>query len=155
MKRISSFWTALLKRVFPLVFFAVLAIVAAQAVAEGKLSTDPAFFLGSALAAGFVYLLWRVLVSDLADEVLDFGDHLLVRRGALKERVYLSNIVKVDTSFNTNPERMTLHLVEAGRLGRLITFSPAPGKSLNPLARNPLAEELMSRAQKARSKSEA
>jgi hypothetical protein len=154
-KRISSFWTPLSKWIFTAIFLGILAVVCLVAIVDGKLSTQPSFFVGPTLAAVFVYVLQRVLASDLADEVLDFGEYLVVRHGKRKDRVYLRNLIKVEVSKAINPQRMTLHLVEPSLFGRLISFSPVSSKSFNPFGQHQLVEELMSRAQEARAKNAA
>ena len=152
MKRLSSFKTVVSKRIFPVLWFGIFALVSIGAVVDGKLSTQPLFFVGPVLAVAIGYLFWRTLASDLADDVLDFGDHLVVKRGSTKDRIDLSNIMKVDASSNTSPERMTLHLVKPSRFGAFVSFNPVAGKHLNPFTKNSLAEDLMLRAQDARSK---
>jgi len=120
------------------------------AVIQGKLATAPGFFVETALASLFVFVLWRVLVSDLADEVLDCGDHLVVRRGKLTDRIDLSNVLKIDSSWNTSPSRITLHLIHPGKFGKLVTFAPAAGVSGRFFSNSAVAKELLARAQDGR-----
>jgi hypothetical protein len=89
---------------------------------------------------------------DLADEVHDCGDSLLIRKGSNEEHIPLSNIMNVSVSTNMNPPRITLRLVKPGRLGSEISFSPPSRLSFNPFAKNPVAEDLMVRVDQARVK---
>lgn len=155
MKRISAATTIISKRIFPVVWALVLVAVLVGGVIDGKHRSDPLFFLPPVAVLVFGLFLWRGLAADLADEVLDMGDYLIVRKGQTTEKVLLANVMNVDSSFNVNPPRITLHLVNPCRLGRLVSFSPKSGPSLNPFAKNPLIEELVLRAHAARAKSSA
>lgn len=150
-KRISSFRTVLAKRLFPVLWCCVTGMGAVIAFGEGALESRPALVFGPAAMGVFGLLLWWLLASDLADEVLDCGDHLLVRRGGAQDRVFFSNIMDVETPSNVSPSRITLHLLTPTKLGARVAFSPVAGKSLNPFVENPLAEELVLRARVARS----
>jgi len=63
-----------------------------------------------------------------------------------------SNVMNVSMSTGLNPPRLSLRVVTPGQLGPEIVFSPARRFSLNPFARNPIAEDLMVRVDRARSK---
>jgi hypothetical protein len=146
MKRLSSFWTPLSKRLLPAGLIAAFAIGAISAAASGI----PLFkaFLGFCGAAGFILFLQKTLASDLADEVIDLGDSLLVRRGTVKDKILLVNLMKIDEAVGVSPPRMTIHFVKRTAFGNSVTFSPISSRHFNP--RHSLAEELMLRAQKAR-----
>jgi hypothetical protein len=152
-RRISSRNTFFLKRVLPVLMFAVLAAgVAAPLLLSGGHAGAlpwPALIAPLVLAVIF-YLLLKRLVFDLADEVTDEGDALRVRFGEEVERVPLGEIINVSYSGITNPPRITLTLRSAGRFGREITFSPLQG-FLSPLFRpNPLVDDLIERVDAAR-----
>jgi len=51
-----------------------------------------------------------------------------------------------------NPPRITLRLVRPGRFGREITFTPVKPFTMNPFTRNPVADDLIERVDKARRK---
>ena len=130
-RRISSRSTFFMKRVFPLLWFgliAVFVIIALTASAHAKRGTPPAVFFVVPVCMVIVgYAVMRRLVFDLADEVIDEGDALRVRFGSDEERVPLDKIINVSYSGITNPPRITLTLRVAGRFGREITFSPPQG----------------------------
>lgn len=97
------------------------------------------------------YILFRKLLFDLADEVWDDGDALVVRNAGVEERVALRNIINIGYSLLTNPERVTLTLRDAGPLGKDITFMPMRRPfSFQWLARNPIIDELIERVDQAR-----
>lgn len=99
---------------------------------------------------GFGFFLMRQLIWPLADEVLDGGSFLVVRRRGEEERVLLSNIVNVAMSQFTNPRRLSLRLRNPGKFGDEIVFIPATSYQWNPFARNPIAEQLIKRVDQAR-----
>ncbi len=98
----------------------------------------------------FGYFVLKKLVWDLVDEVYDDQDFLLVRNHGEEERVALSNITNVSATSFMNPPRVALRLVEPGRFGAEITFTPVTGFTLNPFAKNPIVEDLIERVDKAR-----
>lgn len=149
MRHLTSFSGVFSKRVFPLVFYGFMGVAAIGGLLDGELLAHPASALGLAFVVAVFYLFQKLLVQDTADEVLDCGSYLLVRRGRTKDRIELRDIVKVDASLHLSPPLMTLHLARPGKLGRLVTFIPA-GDRLNPLGEHPLAQELLRRAEAAR-----
>ena len=82
------------------------------------------FLMVPVLMAVIGYVLFRKLLFDLVDEVWDHQDALIVKNAGVEERVSLENIINIGFSTMTNPERVTLTLRDAGRLGKEITFSP-------------------------------
>lgn len=102
-------------------------------------------------ACGIVIFFWLVdsaVSSDLADEVRDQGDHLMIKRGSTTERIPLSNLRKV--TVDSDGEVMELYFVNPTRFGRKVAFSPIASLRLNPFGEHPLVEELMNRAYAAR-----
>ncbi|MDE2136026.1 MAG: hypothetical protein KGJ68_01205 [Gammaproteobacteria bacterium] len=152
-RRISSRNTFFLKRVLPVLMFGVLAfaVAAPLLLTRGRPGTVPWPALAAPLAMGVIFfLLFKRLVFDLADEVIDDGDALEVRFGEEIERVPLGEIINVSYSGISNPPRVTLTLRNAGRFGREVTFSPQQ-RFLSPLFRpNPLVRDLIERVDAAR-----
>jgi hypothetical protein len=151
-KRISSRNTFFMKRVFPFIVFGGLAVmVTVMLLAAQRAPAFPrAALLGPlALAVIFCILLKR-LVFDLADEVFDLGDALVVRFGADEERIPLTEIINVSYAGLTNPRRITLTLRHPGRFGREVTFSPPQGLVGSLSLKSPLADELIERVDAAR-----
>ncbi len=150
-RRISSRNTFFLKRVFPVLWFGIVAVSLAGAVAAARAARalPPVFFIAPLILLGVGYLLMRNLVFDLADEVWDEGDGLRVRFGSAEERIALTDIINVGYTLFINPPRITLTLRHAGSFGREVSFSP-PRVWFAPFARNPLVTELIERVEAAR-----
>lgn len=151
MKKISSGSTMFHKKVFPLIWFGFAAFFVVTAVIGGAVRDGQWMFLVMpCFMAVFGAFLMKKLVWDLADEVHDCGDCLLIRIGSEEEIIPLGNIMNVSASTNTSPPRITLRLVRPGRFGAEVSFSPASKLSFNPFAKNPVAEDLMVRVDQAR-----
>ena len=97
-------------------------------------------------------LVMKKLVWDLADEVYDFGEHLVVKNGGVEEVIKLADVMNVSIQTNMNPPRITLRLVRPSRFGEEVTFSPIRPFTLNPFAKNEVAEDLIRRVDSARSR---
>jgi hypothetical protein len=70
------------------------------------------------------YVINRFFTFGLADEVLDAGDHLVIRIGATSTRVAIADIESVSEFPFSRPRRITLRLWRPGALGRVIAFLP-------------------------------
>jgi hypothetical protein len=142
MRRISSRATLFQKRVLPIIWYAMPALLFWVAVVNRSLV---AAFIAVGLAVVFSFL-FRELVWSLADEVLDCDDHLLVKKGAVQERIELSNVAFVGTVFES--ELIRLILREPSALGPEILFI-AQTRFLF-FRSHPIIEELYLRAKAAR-----
>jgi hypothetical protein len=150
MMRISSRRIVFYKWVFPAAWFGVLALALISMLASRAFEKSPLLLVIPCVVAAFGYLFMKKLAWDLADEVYDCGDHLLIRARGEEQQVPLSNIMNVSASTLVNPSRITLRLLQPGRLGAEIAFSPVAPFSLNPFAKNAVAEDLMARVDAAR-----
>jgi hypothetical protein len=152
MKKISSGSTVFYKKLFPLAWFGFLVVFAGVALSKGDLGSEERwpFIVMPIGMAVFGFVLMRKLVWDLADEVHDGGDFLLIRKGAEEERVPLGNIMHVNASTNMNPQRVTLRLVKPGKFGPEVSFALPARFSFSPFARHPVAEDLIVRVDRAR-----
>lgn len=152
-RRISARNTLFYKRVFPLIWIGLVALIVGLTVATGRRGHGvplPALLL-PAFAFGIGWFMLRRLVSDLADEVWDEGDALRVRFGPDEERIALADIVNIGYTILVNPARVTLTLRNPGRFGRDVTFSPVQRGFFGPLLkRNPLVTDLIERVDAAR-----
>ena len=152
-KRISSRNTFFLKRVLPVLLFGTLALGVAlpYGLTRGSATAPPWPVLAMPVVMAIVfYAVFKLLVFDLADEVIDEGDALRVRFGTEEERIPLAAIINVSYSGITNPKRVTLTLRSPGRFGRELTFAPAQRPFSNPFRTNPLVSELIERVDAAR-----
>jgi hypothetical protein len=150
MQQISSKSQFFSKRVFPIIWFGFLGFMMYQAVAWGAFKADPMSLIMPCAMAVFGFFLMKKLVWDLMDTVYDCGDYLLVIKRGEEDKLLLSNIMNVSASTHTNPPRITLRLVRPGKFGAEIAFSPATRFTLNPFAKNAVAENLMARVDQAR-----
>ena len=150
MTRISSKRTWFLKKMFPVLWFGILAFTVSVGLFAGMPRAHLEFFAVPVLMGVIGYVVMRKFVWDLADEVFDCGDALLVRKAGKEERIALSNIINVSMSVGTNPPRLTLRLDKPGRFGSEVVFSPETPMRLNPFAKNRIAEDLIVRVDRAR-----
>jgi len=153
MKKISSGTLFVTKKVFPFLWFGVLTLVLIVGIVSKAYDKNPMVLFVPVIMAFFGYFLMKKLVWDLVDEVYDGGDYLLVKNRGQEERVALSNIMNVSATTMVTPPRITLRLVKPSRFGPEIAFSPIRPITLNPFAKNAVAEELIARAYAARLKS--
>ena len=150
MTRISSGRARFLKRALPVFWFGCIGVVLLAVVASGAATRAPFAVVVPIVMAGFGYVLMRLTLLDLADEVYDCGDHLLVRMRGEQDLVPLGNVMNVSASTLVNPPRITLRLVTPGRFGDEISFAPLTPFSLNPFRRNRIADDLIVRVDRAR-----
>ncbi len=145
MKLISSRQTWFLKKMFPVLYFGTLVVVAIAVFADRHPKPGSRAIVWSvlgpvALLGAFLY---RWLIAPLADEVWDAGSELIVKKGGEEAHVLLAQIVNISYERFTNPPLMTLTLREATALGDRIVFAP-PVRFLR-FARNPLVDDLILR----------
>ena len=118
MKKISSDSTFFLKRLFPIFWYGVLAIftviILLGMVTSGEVEFELLVlpFLIGVLGYGVM----KLFVFDLADEVWDDTDSLIVKCKGIEERIPLSNISNM-SYLAARPPRITLRLREPGQLG--------------------------------------
>lgn len=149
MQRISSRSTFFTKRVFPVIWFGFLAFFVAIMLSKAPSGGFPvALFAFPMFMAVFGYFLMKKLVFDLADEVFDAGDALVVRFGSEQERIPLAEIINVSYAYMMNPPRVTLTLRIPGQFGKEVSFSPPT--SFVPFAKSPIVADLIERIDAAR-----
>jgi hypothetical protein len=150
MQQISSRSTFLYKRVFPVFWFGFLALFFILPFLTKKSAGGPpvAFVLAPAFMVIFGYFLMKKMVLDLADEVQDDGDALIVRFGSEQQRIPLSEIINLSYSYMQSPNRVTLTLRNPCQFGKEVSFSP-PARFL-PFAKSPIVADLINRIDVAR-----
>ena len=134
----------------PALWFGFIAIFIVTTLLGGAVEKDFMFLVMPCIMAAFGFFFFKKLLWDLADEVHDGGDFLLVRYRGEEENVPLSNIMNVSASMLVNPPRISLRLVKPGKLGSEIAISPTRRFTLNPFAKSEVAENLIERVDKAR-----
>jgi hypothetical protein len=147
-RKIYTRWTFFNKRVFPFLWFGGIALVLSSTLPAVVRGADPMAVIVPLIMAAGGYLIMRMLIFDLMDEAYLDGSDLVVRKSGEEERVPLSNVINVNATVLTNPERITLTLREPCRFGKEIVFSP-PMRLMH-LGRHPLAAELIELADAAR-----
>lgn len=142
MRRISSEWIWLHKKVFPVFWFGFLGIWCLFALPAVFLKLMPTFVLLVLIGmAGFGYVIMSYLIFPLVDEAWIDGDHIFVRKGKTEVRFPIADIINVDSSKLMNPEHITLTLKNQTELGSEIVFSP-PHRAW-PFGKHPVAQELL------------
>ncbi len=150
MKKISGRSTFYYKRLLPVLLLGLPLFFLYVTLYLAPVRPPLPALLPPLLLIPFFFLIMRKLVWDLADEVWDGGDHLVVKIGDQSESVPLQNIMNVSASTLVNPPRITLRLVSAGRFGQEISFSPLRNSMFNPFARNAVADDLIERVHRAK-----
>ena len=151
MRRISSRYVFVFVRVFPVVWFGGLAVMSAVGVrgmAAGE-KIQLQVLLAPVAMAACGYFLMRKQYFDLADEVWDAGDYLVVRDAGQEERVALCDIVDVQYSFVFSPQRVTLTLHRPNCVRKKIAF--APPQAWFPFWKDRIVEDLVRRVSAASS----
>jgi hypothetical protein len=142
MRKISSSSTVFYKKVFPIFWFGVCGFVSVIAVLAVFQNREPIFIVLPPIAlAVFGYILMRALIFDLVDEVYLDGDEIIITNGGEVDQFAVTNILNVNASVMTNPERITLTLKKPCRFGSEVTFSPT--MRLWMFQRHPIARELI------------
>lgn len=95
----------------------------------------------------FGFFLFKNFAWDLADEVLDNGNELLVTRNNQNIRIELKDIVNINHQ-KSSPERVVLTIRNKDIWGGEIAFIPPFG--FNVLSKNKYVEDLIERMDKAR-----
>jgi hypothetical protein len=153
MRRISSQWTFFYKFIFPLIWFGFIIIFLIVAVVvptrSGQGLPIPALIV-PVIMLGVGYTLMKKLIFDLADEVWDNGDALLVKKSGQEERIALSDIKNVNYSTMSSPPRVVLSLRRPSVFGDQVAFC-APIRFI-PFSTSPLIDNLIERIDAARQK---
>jgi hypothetical protein len=151
MRRISSQWTFFYKFVFPVIwvgFLIVFLIVAVFVPARsGHAPAVPALIV-PVIMIGVGYTLMKKLIFNLADEVWDDGDTLVVKKGGQEQRIALGDIKNVNYSVMTSPPRVVLSLRRPSVFGDQVAFC-APIRFI-PFATSPIIDDLIERIDVAR-----
>jgi hypothetical protein len=152
MKKISSGYTTLFKRIAPIFIAGMLVLFVTTGWRQAGGGDDRwVFVVAPCFIAVIAFLIMKKALWSLVDEVQDGGDFLLVRKGSEEERIPLSNVMNVSASTN-NPPRILLRLVKPGRFGNEIAFIAPGQRTFNPFAKHPVVEDLIVRAYEARTK---
>jgi hypothetical protein len=153
MRRISSQWTFFYKFIFPLIWFGFIIVFLIVAVVvptrSGQALPIPALIVP--IIMGVIgYSLMKKMIFNLADEVWDDGNALVVKKSGQEERIALSDIKNVNYSTMTSPPRVVLSLRRPSVFGDQVAFC-APIRFI-PFSSSPLIDDLIERIDTARQK---
>jgi hypothetical protein len=153
MRRISSRWTFFYKFIFPLIWFGFIIVFLIVAVVvptrSGQALPIPALIVP--IIMGVIgYSLMKKMIFNLADEVWDDGNALVVKKSGQEERIALSDIKNVNYSTMTSPPRVVLSLRRPSVFGDQVAFC-APIRFI-PFSTSPLIDDLIERIDAARQK---
>jgi hypothetical protein len=150
--RVISFkHTVLYKRGFWLSAAALVAAVAAPSVVDRSIFDQPLVHaIPICLLSGFgIYFLQTGRFFSIADEVVDCGDYLQVRRAHTEVKILLASVSAAEVSTTYRVHRITLHLREQTKLGTCIEFWPQANHWGNLFAVQQVAIDLADRARRA------
>jgi hypothetical protein len=144
MRRISSQWTFFYKFVFPIFWFGFIIVFLIVAVfvptRAGQGLPIPALIVPIIMLV-IGYALMKKLIFDLADEVWDDGDALVVKKSGQEQRIALSDIKNVNYSTMSSPPRVVLSLRRPSVFGEQVAFC-APLRFV-PFATSPIVDDLI------------
>ncbi len=153
MRPVSSKMTFFYKRVFPVIWFGFVPLLMAirlfSASRDSQDSIIP-FLIAMLLMVVFGYWIMKKVAFNLADEVLDAGDALIVRSGGQEERIALSDIKNVNYSPYMYPPQVILSVRRHTVFGDTVAFC-AP-VSIVPLWSSPVIQDLIDRVDAAHRK---
>jgi len=151
MRVISFRDTILYKRGFWLSAVALVAAVAAPSVVDGSLFSHPVVHLVPLciLIAFWAYFLQKGRFFSIADEVVDGGDFLKVRRARTEVIIPFSAITSAEVKSEYGMHRITIHLRERTKFGERIDFWPQASLWGNLFGVQQVAMDLANRAKKA------
>ena len=124
MERLSSSGTRSLKLGVPAVTFAVLIGTAAYGVRGGPAGTAIPLLFILGFATLLVTLLFSALLGKLADEVIDHGAFLVVRKGSRSTNIDIAQITNVGYSTLATPRTVWLRIASNTAFGREVSFIP-------------------------------
>jgi hypothetical protein len=152
MQKISTKGIFFIKWVYPLVWLGFLAFFAAMLFTQGDYKENLIFLIVPFAMAVFGYFFMKKTVWNLADEVYDCGDSLLVRNRGTEEIIALSNILNISISKYSKSHEITLRLENPGMFGSEISFCPKAPFAFIPFSKNLVFEDLAVRIDEARMK---
>jgi hypothetical protein len=151
MQVISFKDTVLYKRGFWLSAVALVAAVAAPSVVDKSIFDQPfVHAIPICILIGFwIYFLQNGRFFSIADEVVDCGDYLKVRRARTEVKILFSSISAAEVATTYRIHRITVHLRQQTNLGTQIDFWPQARHWGNLFAVQQVANDLAERARRA------
>jgi hypothetical protein len=152
MQVISFRDTAMFKRGVWFSAAALIAFAATGPMVSGAMWTHPLVNSLPLCLIGAVcwFVLGKSRIHRFADEVVDCGNQLKVRRGTLEESLSFAEISTVEVSNFMGIPGVVVRLRDPGKQGGQVDFLPQAGLWGNPAALQNLAMNLATRAHQAR-----
>ena len=144
MRRLSSTGTHLYKRVLPAIWFGLFGLFFFGSLVAVIRDGSGFGFLLVLLGVGtFGFIIMKIFVWDLVDEVWDDGNSLVVKNKGREARIDLLNIININHTSFANPPSVSLTLRSPCEFGRIVKFSP-PRRLLG-FGEHPVVTELVQR----------
>jgi hypothetical protein len=152
MQSIAFRHTILYKRGIWLSAAALVAAVAAPSVVDGSIFVHPVVqIVPICILVGFwIYFLQRARFFSIADEVIDCGESLKVRRRRHEVVIPFADISSAEVKTNYRMHRITIHLRQNSKLGNRIDFWPQASLWGNLFGVQQVASNLANRASETR-----
>jgi hypothetical protein len=155
MTRISSSWTWFYKRALPAFWLVILVMWTIIMIGigpsdNGIVRGGPMMIVLPIATALVMAVIARKIIWSCADDVVDRGDSLLVRRGGREAEIPFTDIESVRSAALMKPPRITLRLRRRSALGDEVTFIPGRDTRYTTFGRSQLTIELSRRAEQAR-----
>lgn len=117
MNKISSGISPLVRNILPRILIAAftLIFVGALYLIISGVNISVWFFVGLLAVGALVYIVWKASIKDLADEVFDCGEYLLIRKNKQEIRINLGQISQFYYSYDTNNPYVLLSVSESER----------------------------------------
>lgn len=124
---LSSEMTLFHKKIFPIFWcgFLICIILGTGISSAQRGEVPPAHLLVLLVILVLGYFVIKTLAFDLADEVREAGDELIVTFDGHQTRIPFDQISHVSKPSFSNPRRITFTLSEPSPLGSKIAFCPA------------------------------
>jgi len=152
MKKISNNYIFIPKRILPLLAVVFLLFISTLIFKTGMINQIKATLWLTIIAMIFGYIILKIFVWDLMDEVEDCEKYLIVTLNGEKETISLENIININAETMLTPPRITLRLRSSGKFGNEVPFCPKTKFSLNHFRKNEIAEDLILRVDEARNR---
>lgn len=150
MTKISSNATLFYKRIFPSLVFVLIGAMSVIVLVTSVREINAWDLLSPLFAMLGFWLIARVSLWDLMDEVYVQGDALVVRNGGEEETVSLANIMNISMTNVTTPPRVTIWLVTPCRFGQQVVFIPVGGIRWVPPTHLSVIDDLKARVDQTR-----
>lgn len=149
MKKISG-QMVLIKKIFPGFVLSFFGIAIALGLSSGITKENGVGLLVLIGFSIYTLLIFKRMLWDLADEVLDCGDSLIFRESGTKTKVMLSDITHVEYHYGYSPERVTVFVNASSGNKYEFVFCPKGEWRFSRRDKNPLVLDLIVRIEQSK-----